>query len=92
MDTQQTTMNNRIEEIAKEVFSFKYKTAPNELNPGHHMDHLHKFAELIAQECAKICKTVGGDKVSNASKDYQEGREMGAEVCYNQIKEHFGVE
>jgi hypothetical protein len=51
-----------------------------------------KFAELIAQECAKICKTVGGDKVSNASKDYQEGREMGAEVCYNQIKEHFGVE
>ena len=47
-------MNDRIRELALEVFSFKYKTAPNELNPGHHMDHLHKFAELIIRECATL--------------------------------------
>jgi hypothetical protein len=54
-------------------------------------ENLEKFAKLIVWECAQICKTVGGDQV-NASKDYQEGREMGAEVCYNMIKKHFGVE
>ena len=53
---------------------------------------LQEFAELIVKECAQICKTAGGDQVSNASEDYQEGREMGAEVCHNMIKKHFGVE
>jgi hypothetical protein len=47
-------MNERIKELAQEVFSFKYKTAPNEMNPGHHMDHLHKFAELIVQDCIDL--------------------------------------
>ena len=47
-------MNERIKELALEVFSFKYKTEPNELDPGHHMDHLYKFAELIVRECAAI--------------------------------------
>ena len=42
-------MTNRIKELAHEVFSFKYKTSPYELNPGHRMDHLHKFAELIVK-------------------------------------------
>jgi hypothetical protein len=51
-----------------------------------------KFAELIVNECVQICKTVGSDEVSNASKDYLEGREMGIEVCCNMIKKHFGVE
>ena len=45
-------MNERIKELAHEVFSFKYKTSPYELNPSHRMDHLHKFAELIVRECA----------------------------------------
>lgn len=45
-------MNERIRELAEQCFSFKYKTAPNELNPGHHMDHIHMFAELIVKECA----------------------------------------
>lgn len=44
-------MNERIQELALEVFSFKHETSPDELNPGHHMDHIHKFAELIVHEC-----------------------------------------
>lgn len=52
-------MNERIKELAHEVFSFKYKTSPYELNPSHRMDHLHKFAELIVRECADIAYEVG---------------------------------
>ena len=47
-------MNERIRELAQEVFSFKYKSNPNELNPDHNMDHIHKFAELIVRECIDI--------------------------------------
>jgi len=55
---------------------------------------IEKFAELIVRECLQTCKDVGieSKEVWNASKDYQEGRQMGAEVCYNMIKKHFGVE
>jgi hypothetical protein len=55
---------------------------------------IEKFAELIIQECLQTCKDVGieSKEVWNASKDYQEGRQMGAEVCHNMIKKHFGVE
>jgi len=41
-----------------------------------------KFAELIVRECMSMCKTA----VGNA--DYNTGRMH----CYNNIKEHFGVE
>jgi len=80
----------RIIELAKqagyEVDMFGY---------GHwDMPECKKFVELIVQECLQTCKDVGieSKEVWNASKDYQEGRQMGAEVCYNMIKKHFGVE
>lgn len=41
-----------------------------------------KFAELIVKECMSMCITA----VGNA--DYNTGRMH----CYNNIKEHFGVE
>jgi hypothetical protein len=47
-------MPDRIEQLAREVFSFKYKTAPDELNPGHTLDDLRLFAELIVRECSSI--------------------------------------
>jgi hypothetical protein len=72
-------MNKRIIEIAQEVFSFKYKTAPNELNPGHHMDHIHLFAELIVKECAGIVES---------AVDHREP----ASSYVGRIKEHFGIE
>jgi hypothetical protein len=76
-------MNERIEELARQCY---VKTGST------HTDHFEywKFAELIVRECVQICKTLGSDQVSNASKDYQEGRKMGIEVCCNMIKKHFG--
>ena len=49
---------------------------------------LEKFAELIVQECATICKDTAEKQFSplyNRESD-------GAAVCYKKIKEHFGVE
>jgi hypothetical protein len=43
---------------------------------------LEKFAELIVRECMSMCITA----VGNA--DYNTGRMH----CYNNIKQHFGVE
>ena len=63
-------MNERIKELAQEVFSFKYKTDPNELNPGHHMDHLHKFAELIVQECCQKLENDGMVEVAMEMKQH----------------------
>ncbi len=77
-------MNNRIKELAKSVQCERHWTE----------EDIEKFAELIVRECLQTCKDVGieSKEVWNASKDYQEGRQMGAEVCYNMIKKHFGVE
>ncbi len=81
-------MNKRIEELEQQA-----RFAVQDENGKAPYDKWRdKFAELIVRECAQICQTVSGDQVNNASKDYQEGREMGATVCRNQIKKHFGVE
>jgi hypothetical protein len=67
---------------------------PGEYHPDWHDVRDEKFAESIVRECLQTCKDVGieSKEVWNASKDYQEGRQMGAEVCHNMIKKHFGVE
>jgi hypothetical protein len=74
-------MNKRIVELANEIF---------DVMPDN--KQLEQYSNYLVGYCAQICKTVSGDQVDNASKDYQEGREMGAEVCYNQIRKHFGIE
>lgn len=79
-------MNERIKELALEVFSFKYKTNPNELNPGHHMDHIHRFAELIVQDCM-ACSTWVGRMNKTAIEPVHT-----AYTINQRIKEHFGVE
>ena len=43
---------------------------------------LKKFAELIVRECMSMCKTAVGNR------DYNTGRMH----CYDNIKQHFGVE
>ena len=50
-------MNERIKLLAEQAgFSFKYKTAPDEMNPGHKLKDLEKFAELIIHDCARIAR------------------------------------
>ena len=60
-------MNERIQKLAEQAgFSFKYKTAPDELNPGHKLQDLEKFAELIVRE---VLDQV--DEFSRLTKAYQ---------------------
>ena len=74
-------MNERIESIANEFFSVMPDAT-----------ELTQYTEYVVRMCAGICKAVGADQVDNASLDYHLGREMGAEVCHNLIRKHFGVE
>ena len=77
-------MNERIRELAEQAgFSFKYKTAPNELNPGHTRQDLEKFAELIVRECA--------NQLPRISEEYYTGDGI-VEDAQKLILEHFGVE
>jgi len=84
-------MNERIKELAEQAE--KYADDNFKGQPTYSEAYDSKFAELIVRECLQTCKDVGieSKEVWNASKDYQEGRQMGAEVCYNMIKKHFGV-
>ena len=73
-------MNERIRELAEQAgVSFKYKTAPDELNPGHKLQDLEKFAELIVRECSQFVE----DKFDFC------GDEI---IIAEQILKHFGVE
>ena len=76
----ENNMNERIKELAMEHFS----VWPDE-------DELEFFVKHLLRYCTTICNTVSGDQIDNASKDYQEGREIGAIECRNKIKEYFGV-
>ena len=72
-------MNERIKLLAEQAgFSFKYKTAPDEMNPGHKLKDLKKFAELIVKECVEVVKWTPSLFPND-------------EYVKN-IKEHFGVE
>lgn len=74
-------MNEKIRELAEQANIPKYN-----LEYGTELciaPHLEKFAELIIQECANVCKTGG---VSNS--DYNTGRLH----CVYDIKQHFGIE
>jgi len=82
-------MNERIKELALEVFSFKYKTEPNELDPGHHMDHLYKFAELIVRECAQYMYEHYPHSLYEIN--YMR-KHMGDPDWNKPIRQHFGVE
>ena len=73
-------MNERIKLLAEQAgFSFKYKTAPDEMNPGHKLKDLKKFAELIVRECIGVVEDSDGYN------------QYFPHVTEN-IKQHFGVE
>jgi hypothetical protein len=75
-------MNERMIELAEQAgFSFKYKTAPDELNPGHTRQDLEKFAELIVRECVDIISPY-----AIRMENFDGGHPIA------EIKQHFGVE
>ncbi len=75
-------MNERIKLLAEQAgFSFKYKTAPDEMNPGHKLKDLKKFAELIVRECIDIVSPY-----AIRMENFDGGHPIA------DLKKHFGVE
>ena len=93
-------MNERIKKLTEQAgFSFKYKTAPDELNPGHKLQDLEKFAELIVAECTQLLFAESERLYSYSSEcdnvRHSDEAELCAEKCIDNIamiEKHFGVE
>ena len=74
-------MNEQIKELALQAGYL-----PDEFDVGHwDMPECQKFAELIVLKCIDQARAVQQQKVSNTSRDYQAGREMGLEVLINDL-------
>jgi hypothetical protein len=81
-------MNERIKLLAEQAgFSFKYKTAPDEMNPGHKLKDLKKFAELIVKECMNRVRS----RQQFAGEDQQNVTQAFDLLVYD-LESHFGVE
>ena len=74
-------MNKTYLDIANEMFDVM--PDPNQLE---------EYSNYLVKYCSNICKTVGGDQIDDVSLSYQLGYEKATEVCYSQIRKHFGVE
>ena len=57
--------------------------------PGLYQEPIEEFAGLIVRECMLQCIKVENDVELS---DYEGGFRDGALLCYQEIKEHFGVE
>ena len=76
-------MNERIKLLAEQAgFSFKYKTAPDEMNPGHKLKDLKKFAELIVRECAGV--------IHLESKDFANGNCFADDELWKSVTTEYG--
>jgi hypothetical protein len=81
-------MNERIRELWEEATVSTWPR-PGKFTAGEYDYHLEKFAELIVRECMAQCvKVEDDDELSN----YEGGFRDGALLCYQEIREHFGVE
>lgn len=83
-------MNPKIKELKEQ--SYIQEIDYNEYNgAGYYVSVFseEKFAELIIKECLKIGKEIQEQNISNATIEYNLGREMGIEVFMNQIKKEF---
>jgi len=81
-------MNNKIQELVEKSGLY---LAPD--NREATEKELEFFAELIIQECCKICETIGREARKQWKAKYNphdDGRSDGAWECEEQIKEHFG--
>jgi hypothetical protein len=77
-------MNERIKELAEQA-GYKHPDAVGSSEDYAYFDH-KEFAELIVQECAKVCDDLDIDDWGDKSFD------DGTYYCSRAIKQHFGVE
>lgn len=46
--------DKKILRLIEQSFSFRYKSAPDELNPGYTRTDLQRFGELVMEECIQV--------------------------------------
>ena len=76
-------MNKRIQELLEQA-GVKYVTMPSNTV-------YEKFAELIVQECAIVCETVGDVAEAIGSGDQARYSKETAHGCAGMIKDMFGI-
>ena len=85
-------MNERIRELADNIWSEEYWTNPNtdKLLPA----QLNRFAELIVRECVQTLIDNTPARYTNevAEEDWDKGYDRAITDCVHHIQEHFGVE
>ena len=65
-------MNERIKELAEQAEEWVCKRYPGTMddNDEFHAQTMHKFAELIVQECAKAADSIAPSIVSDVIKEH----------------------
>jgi hypothetical protein len=77
-------MNERIKQLAEQA-----GLQPFEDCGPKYVYKMEKFAELIVQECAEICRR---QQYYDADDEHKRGVNSGSYTCMNAIKQQFGVE
>ena len=77
-------MNERMYKLINQCFIATTDGKLSELNT---IRNVEKFAELIVNECATICKDTAEKQFSPLFSRESDG----ADVCYRKIREYFGV-
>jgi hypothetical protein len=83
--------SERIQELAEAAGAKYFKdviVVADHNSSGNATNFVPKFAELVAQECAKVCDDVG---VALFAEPHQSNLTT-AQTCALAIKKHFGVE
>lgn len=84
-------MNERIKELREQALRWSGENINRNLYTDYEIQlkEYQKFAELIVKECMAQCdKVEHDDELSN----HEGGFRDGALLCYQEIREHFGVE
>jgi hypothetical protein len=88
-------MNERIRELYNQSLEEKYQYGGSDAKPGEWYSNYitvlnpEKFAELIVEECGKLCEHKSNDDEYD---QYDMGQSVKAENIKTAIKQHFGVE
>lgn len=81
-------MNERIKELAKQARQIGEYVNYGQIRLSTEQFE-QKFAELIVEECAEVCRR---QQYYDADDEYKRGVNGGSFTCMNAIRRHFGVE
>ena len=77
-------------ETALRIFEYGYKagmTAEREACAEHYLGIMRDAVAAEREACAKLCDIEASVQLANVNEDYQHGKEMGATVCAEAIRQ-----